>query len=143
MIPKELTPEEIAKLIEAARQVREKAYAPYSGFKVGAALLADDGHVYQGCTVENAAYSLTNCAERTALFQAVSKGSRKFKAIVIFADTEEYCSPCGACRQVIFEFGQDIMVIQANKHGKYVISSIKELLPSGFNRTILGKGTGE
>lgn len=132
-----LTKQEIENLINAARQAREKAYAPYSNFAVGAALLDDEGEIYTGCNVENVSYGLTNCAERTAIFKSVSEGKTKFKAIAIYADTETYCTPCGACRQVIAEFGQDIVVIQANRHGEYIIKTINELLPGGFTPEML------
>ena len=138
-----LTTEEITTLIEAARQAAEQAYAPYSQFSVGAAVLTRDGGVYSGCNVENVSYGLTICAERTALVKAVSEGHWDIRAVAIYADTEQYCSPCGACRQVIAEFGSHITVIQANKHGEYITSTIEELLPGGFNAGMLGKGTVE
>jgi len=136
---KDLTPDEINRLIAAARKAREKAYAPYSRFLVGAAALGADGQIYTGCNVENVSYGLTNCAERTAVFKAVSEGNREFKAIALFAGTDQYCSPCGACRQVIAEFGKDIPVIQANKRGSYIINTIEELLPGRFDAGILGR----
>ncbi|MDT3704294.1 MAG: cytidine deaminase [Thermincola sp.] len=136
-----LTTEEMDQLVEAARQAVGKAYAPYSGFAVGAAALARDGRIFTGCNVENVSYGLTICAERTALVKAVSEGSQDIRAVAIYADTEQYCSPCGACRQVIAEFGSNITVIQANKHGKYLANSIEELLPGGFHAGMLGKGT--
>lgn len=128
-----VTTEKITELIEAAREAAKKAYAPYSNFAVGAALLTSDGQVYEGCNVENASFGLTNCAERTAIFKAVSEGQKKFTAVAIYADIPSFCSPCGACRQVIAEFGRDIMVIQANNKGKYIMNSIAELLPGGFS----------
>lgn len=133
----ELKKDEIENLIEAARLAREKAYAPYSNFAVGAALLDDDRKIHTGCNVENVSYGLTNCAERTAIFKSVSEGKTKFKAIAIYADIETYCAPCGACRQVIAEFGPDIIVIQANRHGEYIINTINELLPGGFTPDML------
>ncbi len=136
---KNLSAEEIGRLIQAARSAREKAYAPYSGFRVGAAALGSDGQIYSGCNVENAAYGLTNCAERTAVFKAVSEGNREFRAIALFADTDQFCAPCGACRQVIFEFGKDILVIQANNQGSYIINTVKELLPGGFGAGLMGR----
>ncbi len=134
-----LTKDEIIKLIEAARHARQKAYAPYSRFSVGAAALGLNGQIYTGCNIENVSYGLTNCAERTAIFKSISEGNIKFRAIAIFADTEQYCSPCGACRQVIAEFGPNIFVIQANNRGQYIINTIEELLPDGFNAGIFGK----
>lgn len=136
---KELTAGEITQLIKAARQVREKAYAPYSGFSVGAAALGEDGHIYTGCNVENVSYGLANCAERTAIFKSVSEGNKKFRAVTVFADTEEFCSPCGACRQVIAEFGKDILVIQVNSRDDYIINTVSELLPRSFNAGSIGK----
>ena len=133
----DLKKEEIERLIEAARQARARAYAPYSNFAVGAALLDNEGEIYTGCNVENVSYGLTNCAERTAIFKSVSEGKTKFKAIAIYADTETYCTPCGACRQVIAEFGPDIVVIQANRHGEYILNTINEILPGGFTPEML------
>lgn len=141
MMSDSLTTEETTKLVETARLAAERAYAPYSGFCVGAAVLTKDGEVYSGCNVENVSYGLTICAERTALVKAVSEGHRDIRAVAIYADTEQYCSPCGACRQVIAEFGPRITVIQANKYGEYITSTIEELLPGGFNAGMLRKGT--
>ena len=104
----------IEKLIGAATAAREKAYAPYSNFRVGAAILTKEGRYYTGCNIENASYGLTCCAERVALFKAVSNRERTFEAIAVTAGTSEFCSPCGACRQVLAEFGTNIKVI----HGK-------------------------
>jgi len=124
----------VQELISAAREAREKAYAPYSGFKVGAALLAGDGHIYTGCNVENVSYGLSICAERTALVKAVSCGQRVFKAIAVTADTKEYCSPCGACRQALAEFGADIEVYFVNCQGEYLMHTTAELLPRCFDK---------
>ncbi len=120
------------KLIEAAAAAREKAYAPYSNFKVGAAILTKGGRYYTGCNIENASYGLTCCAERVALFNAVSNSECAFEAIALTAGTDEFCSPCGACRQVLAEFGPDIKVYMANKDGKYIMKSVAELLPDSF-----------
>ena len=118
-------------LIRSAFQARRRAYTPYSRFQVGAALLAKNGTVYQGCNIENASYGLTNCAERTAIFKAVSEGRTKFKSLAVVADTEGPCAPCGACRQVISEF--DIpQIILANLKGNYRVVSLDELLPFRF-----------
>ncbi len=138
-----ITKEEAEKLVEAAREASRAAYAPYSNFAVGAALLDFNGKIYTGCNVENISYGLTNCAERTAIYKSVSEGSRKFKAIAIYAGIDNYCAPCGACRQVIAEFGNDILVIQANRNGEYIINTIDELLPGGFRAEILKGDTNE
>ncbi|PKM83074.1 MAG: cytidine deaminase [Firmicutes bacterium HGW-Firmicutes-14] len=138
---KELTKDEITRLVDTAREAREKAYAPYSGFKVGAAVLGYDNKIYTGCNVENVSYGLTNCAERTAVFKAVSEGIREFRAIAIYADTAKYCSPCGACRQVLAEFGPDTIVIQTDNSAGYVINTVEELLPGSFSGGILGRET--
>ena len=121
----------IQKLIDRAAVAREKAYSPYSHFGVGAALLCEGGAIYEGCNIENASYGLTNCAERTAIFKAVSEGHRKFKAIAVVADTEGPCSPCGACRQVISEF-EISYIIMANLKGDYTVVELDELLPFRF-----------
>lgn len=121
-------------LMKEARKAREKAYAPYSHFSVGAALLSEDGTVYHGCNIENAAYSMANCAERTAIFKAVSEGVRKFKAIAVVADTEEPCSPCGACRQVMLELLQeDTKIYLGNMKDDMSEWTLKELLPGAFS----------
>lgn len=120
------------KLLEAAKKVRKNSYSPYSKFAVGAAVLTDKGKVFTGCNVENASYGLTNCAERTAIFKAVSEGHKKFKAIAIVLDAPDYGAPCGACRQVIYEFGSDIDVIMGTVSGKYKIMKISELIPLAF-----------
>ena len=96
--------QELQKLIQAAIEMRKQSYSPYSNFAVGAAVLSNDGYIYGGCNIENASYGLTNCAERTAIFNAVSDGKRNISAIAVVADTDRPCSPCGACRQVIGEF---------------------------------------
>jgi len=119
--------------VNVALKAMENAYAPYSNFAVGAALLTTGGEVVTGGNVENASYGLTMCAERVALFNAVSQGKRSFSAIAIAAGTEKYCSPCGACRQVLAEFGGGIRVYMANRHGKFVETTVAELLPSAFN----------
>ena len=96
--------QELQKLIQAAIEMRKQSYSPYSNFAVGAAVLSNDGYIYGGCNIENVSYGLTNCAERTAIFNAVSDGKRNISAIAVVADTDRPCSPCGACRQVIGEF---------------------------------------
>ncbi|HEX6126113.1 MAG TPA: cytidine deaminase [Pyrinomonadaceae bacterium] len=124
-------------LIEAAMEVRENAYAPFSEFRVGAALETDDGEVITGCNVESASYGLTVCAERVAIWKAISQGKRKIKHIAVVADTEELTPPCGVCRQIIWEFGGDIPVILANLKGKTEVLQMKDLLPRAFDTKFL------
>lgn len=119
-------------LVELAIKAKENAYVPYSNFRVGAALLTKNGKVYTGCNIENASYGATNCAERTAIFKAVSEGEREFEAIAINADTDDITFPCGICRQVIIEFSRDIKLYISNKNGEYKEYSIGELLPGAF-----------
>jgi cytidine deaminase len=114
-------------LIAAAWEVRENAYAPYSNFQVGAALLASDGRIFPGCNVENISYGLTNCAERVAIGAAIAAGVRGFDKVVVVADTAQPISPCGACRQVLAEFGVK-SVILANRTER-VVFTLEELLP--------------
>ncbi len=123
-------------LIAKAMEAREKAHAPYSHFAVGAALLAKSGRVYTGCNVENASYGLSICAERTAVFKAVSEGERDFEAMAVV--TDKGVTPCGACRQVLLEFGEDIQVIVANETGGYRVFVLQELLPEAFDSDDLG-----
>ena len=119
------------KLIRSAMEVRKKAYAPYSNYPVGAALLAESGRIYKGVNVENAAYPTSICAERVAVFKAVSEGERQFKAIAVV--TANGGTPCGSCRQVLSEFGLDIQVIIADDKGRLVSEmSLAELLPGAF-----------
>ncbi len=120
------------KLVALAKEAMKNAYAPYSKFQVGAALLAKDGRVFTGCNVENASYGATNCAERTAIFKAVSEGYREFDAIAIVASSGDFASPCGICRQVLAEFMPDGKVILDSKEKGMVTYSVRELLPSGF-----------
>ncbi len=124
-------------LIEAAAAVREKAFAPFSGFRVGAAVLGDDGIVYTGCNVESATYGLTVCAERNAIFKGVSEGVKRFTAIAVVADTEELTPPCGACRQIIWEFCGDVPVTMSNLSGKTETVQMSELLPRAFDAEFL------
>ncbi len=125
----ELNPRE-AELVQAATEARERAYAPYSHFKVGAALRTVLGHIYTGVNVENASYGLTNCAERTAIFTAVSGGEREFIALAVV--TENASSPCGACRQVMAEFAPELTVLIADTRGNVERYSMDELLPRSF-----------
>ena len=126
-------------LVEMALEARKLAYAPYSKFKVGAALLGTNGIVYMGCNVENASYSATNCAERTAIFSAVAEGQKEFKAIAIVGGPEDaseldFCAPCGVCRQVIREFcnPKEFEIILARNMDDYKVFTLEELLPMSF-----------
>ena len=119
-------------LIVEAKKARENAYARFSNFKVGAALLTNDGKIFSGCNVENSSYGLTNCAERTAVFKAVSEGYTKFKAIAVYADSNPPATPCGACRQVLFEFNPDLEILCSNSMGISEKFKLSELLPEGF-----------
>jgi cytidine deaminase len=124
----------VEQLIEEAKKAREKAYVPYSKFGVGAALLTTDGKLYHGCNIENAAYSMCNCAERTALFKAYSEGDRNFQMMAVVADTDRPCSPCGACRQVISELcPRDMKVILTNLKGDIQEITAEDLLPGAFS----------
>ena len=134
-----MTELEIQKLMDYAIKARENAYSPYSHFAVGAALLCEDGTLYEGCNIENASYGLTNCAERTAIFKAVSEGHIKFKALAVVADTEGPCAPCGACRQVMAEFKIPLIIL-GNLMGNIKIVTIEELLPFSFSECdVIGK----
>ncbi|WP_062104650.1 cytidine deaminase [Bacillus niameyensis] len=125
---------ELEKMIKAAELARENAYTPYSKFPVGSALLTTNGKVYHGCNIENASYGVTNCAERTAMFNAISSGERDFQMLTVIADTDEPVSPCGACRQVIAELcPKDMVVVLANLSGKTKIVTVEELLPFAFS----------
>jgi cytidine deaminase len=127
------------KLIEVAIKAREHALATFSNFRVGAALETADGKVYTGCNIENASYGLTVCAERVAIWKALSEGEREFRQIVVVADTSELTPPCGACRQIIWEFCGDVPVTLANLHGASETAQMSELLPHAFGREFLGK----
>ncbi len=126
-----------AALIAAATEARGRAFAPYSGFRVGAALLAEDGAVVSGCNVESASYGLTICAERVALVKGISEGRTRFTAVAVVADTEKLTPPCGACRQLLWEFAPDATVTLANLKGLTAHYTIRELLPHGFDATSL------
>jgi cytidine deaminase len=119
-------------LVAAAGEARERAYAPYSGFQVGAALLSDDGSRFTGANVENASYGLSMCAERTAVFHAVAQGVRRLRAVAVVASNDEPTWPCGACRQVLYEFGPDLIVISEGQDGRREERSLAELLPEAF-----------
>ncbi|EXJ22465.1 Cytidine deaminase [Alkalibacterium sp. AK22] len=120
-------------LVDKATAMLDKAYVPYSHFPVGAALISKSGEVFAGCNIENASYGLSNCAERTAIFKAVSEGHTSFDYLVITGNTEGPISPCGACRQVMAEFCEaDMPVLLTNKKGKVKETTVKELLPGAF-----------
>jgi len=126
------------RLLAAARAAREHAVADFSGFKVGAAVETADGTMVSGCNIENATYGLTICAERVAIFKALSDGHRRFTRIAVVADTESPTPPCGACRQIIWEFCGDISVVLANLTAVSATLSMKDLLPLPFDKTLLG-----
>ncbi len=124
-------------LIAAAKQARENAHAAYSNFRVGAALRATSGRIFGGCNVENATYGLTVCAERVAIFKAISEGERGFDAIAVVTDTDSLTPPCGACRQLIWEFCGDVPVILSNLKGKSETLRMRELFPKPFDSSSL------
>ena len=126
-------------LVKQAEQAKDGAYVPYSHFHVGAALLCKDGRVYTGANVENASYPVTCCAERVALFKAVTDGARDFTAIAVTSDAEGPTSPCGMCRQALAEFNLDMDVISSGTKGKADIKKVKALLPGAFTGKDLGK----
>lgn len=129
-------------LVSAAMQAKERAYVPYSHFRVGAALLTRGGKVYQGCNIENAGYTPTNCAERTAFFKAVSEGEREFEAIAVNGDADDYLYPCGVCRQVMAEFcdPKTFRILVSQKNGAYLEFTLEQLFPGAFTSEELEKG---
>lgn len=127
-------------LIQEAKEARKNAYAPFSNFLVGAAVYTGNNKIYRGCNIENASFGLTNCAERTAIFKAISEGERKIKAIAVVGDTEGPISPCGACRQVMVEFcDQDTKIYLTNLHGNTEEWTMAELLPGAFQASDMEK----
>lgn len=129
-----------SELIQIANKAKTRAYSPYSKFRVGAALITEQGDIYTGVNVENSSYGLTNCAERTAVFKAVSEGESKFKSIVITSDAEDFITPCGACRQVLMEIcGKDLEIVMTNRDNEIRILKLEELLPFSFNKEYLDK----
>lgn len=127
-------------LVSSAIKGRKNAYVPYSNFKVGAAVLTEDGSIYIGCNIENASYGGTNCAERTAIFKAVSEGHKEIKAIAVVGSENEYTYPCGICRQVITEFAKgDTKVIIAKNENEYIVKTLDEILPGAFTKKDLQK----
>lgn len=132
-----LSDEKVKELIQIAQEIREKAYAPYSNYTVGTALLTKNGKIYTGVNIENASYPLSICAERTAMFKAISEGERDFDTIVIA--TKNGGSPCGACRQVMIEFAPEMTVITTDELGNIsMLASVNEILPGAFNSKKLG-----
>jgi cytidine deaminase len=126
-------------LIEEARRAQKLAYAPYSHFQVGAALLASSGKIYTGCNIENASYPLSICAERVAIFKAVSEGETQFLALAVVADSQSLSAPCGACRQVIMEFAPELPVALSNLEGQRIIVKASDLLPMPFTKEFLNE----
>ena len=124
-------------LVAAALAAREHAFAPFSKFKVGAAVLDADGRIHTGCNVENATYGLTVCAERVAIFKAISEGVRRFQRVAVTADTDQLTPPCGACRQILWEFCGDVEIVMANTRGKVETVRLKELFPRAFDGSFL------
>ena len=128
-----------SELVTAARRARRYARADYSGFRVGAALETADGTIITGCNIENASYGLTLCAERVAMFKAISEGHRKFRRIVVVADTAEPTPPCGPCRQILWEFAGDIEIVMANLRRETARLRMMDLLPLPFDKSLLAK----
>jgi len=124
-------------LVVAALAARENAFAPFSKFKVGAAIEGLDGRIHSGCNVENATYGLTICAERVAVFKAVSEGARRFKRVAVAADTDNLTPPCGACRQILWEFCGDVEIVLVNPRGKIETFRLKDLFPRPFDVSYL------
>lgn len=132
-----------AELLRRAREVRLRAYAPYSHFRVGAVIVTEDGHVFEGVNVENASYRMTTCAEQSALVTMVTAGVRSpVVTVAVVGDGEDPCTPCGACRQTIFEFGPEATVLSSGDGGRPLVTTIRELLPHGFGPTRLSQGQG-
>ncbi len=128
---------DLEKLVQSAKQTREKAFAPFSNFRVGAAIETKSGKIFTGCNIESAAYSGTACAERVAIWKAVSEGETEFTNLAVVADTKELTPPCGVCRQIIWEFCGDISVTFANLEGKSETIQMTQLLPRAFDAKFL------
>jgi cytidine deaminase len=124
-------------LIAAAQQAKWQALAPYSNFHVGAAIETSAGKIYAGFNIESSSYGLTCCAERVALFKALTEGEREFARLAVAADTEEFCTPCGACRQVLWDYGKNLEIVCINKHGDLHSVELKNLLPEAFDDHLL------
>jgi len=132
-----LSEQDFQPLIEAAKEARLQSVAPFSGFLVGAAVKTDSGKVYTGCNVESASYGLTVCAERVAIWKALSEGERHFTELAVVADTEVLTPPCGTCRQIIWEFARNATIVFANLHGESEVFHMKDLLPRAFDARFL------
>jgi cytidine deaminase len=132
-----MTDKERTDLIAAALKAREHAHAPYSHFRVGAALRTNSGRIFTGCNIENSTFGLTLCAERVAVFKALSEGERGFNAVAVVADTERLTPPCGACRQILWEFCGDAEVILANLSGQITVRRMSDLFPDAFDASFL------
>lgn len=128
-----MTDKERTDLIAAASKGREHAHAPYSHFRVGAALRANSGRIFTGCNIENSTFGLTLCAERVAVFKALSEGERGFEAVAVVADTDRLTPPCGACRQILWEFCRDAEVILSNLGGQMTVRRMSDLFPDAFD----------
>ena len=132
-----MSEESLKKLVETAKEARLQSIAPFSNFLVGAAVKTEDGKVYTGCNIESASYGLTVCAERVAIWKALSEGERHFVELAIVADTGTLTPPCGTCRQIIWEFAKDATIMLGNLHGETQIVAIRELLPRAFDARFL------
>jgi len=134
---------ELNELVAKAVAAQKESFSPYSNFRVGAALQAEDGQIYTGCNIECSSYGLTICAERVALYKAISEGNRSFRRIVVITDSEDFCPPCGACRQVLWDFAKSLEIILVNKSGKQKTHKIGDLYPEAFDSEFLDKGDSE
>ena len=132
-----MTDKERTDLIAVASKAREHAHAPYSHFRVGAALRANSGRIFTGCNIENSTFGLTLCAERVAVFKAISEGERGFNAVAVVADTQRLTPPCGACRQILWEFCRDAEVILSNLSGQMTVRRMSDLFPDAFDASFL------
>jgi cytidine deaminase len=132
-----LSKEEIEKLVSAARAARDCSLSPFSSFCVGAAVETEDGKIYTGCNIESASFGLTVCAERVAIWKALSEGERRFKGLAVVVDTDPLTPPCGTCRQIIWEFCRDVTVVLANLQGEIEVVEMHDLLPRAFDARFL------
>ncbi len=132
-----MAPHKLTELINSAEAARQRAVAPYSNFQVGAALETESGKIYSGCNIEVSSYGLTICAERVAIFKALSEGEKDFTQLVVTAKTRDFCPPCGACRQVLIDYAPNIKIFMLNSEGEAKETTIAELLPEAFTRNFL------